>query len=90
MNMAAGGKSEPFVLEDAVEDFCRSAMTRGRFPYAHLDLLIRDDGTCHLSEIALEGGIKGAQIDRKRLDAIKAEVLERCAAEMVDEAAQPG
>ena len=83
MNLAAGGKSAPFALDTAVEDFCRAAMTRGRFPYAHLDLLLRDDGTCHLSEIALDGGIKGARIDRKELDRIKSEVLEQSAAQIV-------
>ncbi|KPJ74261.1 MAG: hypothetical protein AMJ54_17210 [Deltaproteobacteria bacterium SG8_13] len=90
MNLAAGGTSSPFALESAAEDFCRTAMARGRFPYAHLDLLIRGDGTCHLSEIALDGGTKGARIDRKELDRIKSEVLEQCAAEILSTDPQSG
>ena len=89
MNMAAGAKSEPFALAGAVENLCRDVMARGRFPYAHLDLLIRDDGSCHLSEIALDGGTKGARTDRKQLDAIKSNVLEQCAAKLVDAASNP-
>ena len=83
MNLAAGGKCAPFTLGTAADECCRTAMARGRFPYAHLDLLIRDDGTCYLSEIALGGGTKGARIDRKELDRKKADVLEQCAAEVV-------
>ena len=86
MNMAAGAKSEPFTLDSAAENLCRDVMTRGRFPYAHLDLLISEDGTCHLSEIALDGGTKGARTDRKQLDAIKSKVLEQFAAELLEAA----
>ncbi len=83
MNLAAGAKSEPFALDSTAENLCREVMARGRFPYAHLDLLITEEGSCHLSEIALDGGTKGARTDRKQLDAIKLEVLEQCAAELI-------
>lgn len=89
MNMAAGAQSAPFDLTGPAEDFCRTAMARGRFPYAHLDLLIRDEGACHLSEIALGGGVKGARIDRKELDRIQSEVLEQLAAQIGADAGRP-
>ena len=84
MNLAAGAKSEPFDLDKAAEEICRAAMARGRFPYAHLDLQVLEDGTCYLSEIALDGGTKGARIDRKELVQIKSKVLEQLAVERRD------
>ena len=41
---------------------CKRVMARGKFPYAHLDLMIQENGETHLAEINLRGGIKGAQI----------------------------
>ena len=89
MNMAAGGQSEPFELDMAAEQVCRNAMARGRFPYAHIDLLIIADGTSYLSEIALDGGTKGACIDRRELDRIKTEVLEQLAADITTNSEPP-
>jgi ribosomal protein S6--L-glutamate ligase len=54
-------------------------MEQGKFPYAHMDLLITDDGEYYLSEIALNGGIKGARISRKELDQKKQNLLENLA-----------
>jgi ribosomal protein S6--L-glutamate ligase len=54
-------------------------MDRGKFPYAHLDIHITDDGTYYLSEITLNGGIKGATIRSKALEQKKQDVLERLA-----------
>jgi len=51
-------------------------MERGKFPYAHLDIHITDDGSYYLSEITLNGGTKGAKIRRKELDQKKQAVLE--------------
>ncbi len=76
MNMAAGGSSSPFLLDEEREKLCRSIMDRGRFPFAHIDLHIASDGKYYLSEIALEGGIKGAEIGRVELDKKKEEVIE--------------
>ncbi|MGD2271432.1 MAG: hypothetical protein PVI06_13585 [Desulfobacterales bacterium] len=78
-NISAGGKSHPCDLDEGKEKFCRSVMGRGKFPYAHLDLLISENGKCHLSEIALTGGIKGARISRSMLDQKKRYLLERLA-----------
>jgi glutathione synthase/RimK-type ligase-like ATP-grasp enzyme len=82
MNLAAGGVSRPFVIDTEQQRFCRSVMERARFPYAHLDLQLLEDGRCYLSEVTLEGGIKGAQVDRRSLVRMKSELLEREARRM--------
>jgi len=79
-NLAAGGSSRPFELDADREKFCRNAMARGRFPYAHMDLQLLADGSCHLAEISLDGGIKGARITRRDLDRRKKTLLEELAA----------
>ncbi|MEN8807924.1 MAG: hypothetical protein ABF291_10625 [Desulfobacterales bacterium] len=84
MNLAAGGTSRPFVIDTDQQLFCRSVMERARFPYAHLDLQLAENGRCYLSEMALEGGIKGAQIDRRSLVRMKSELLERRARHLLD------
>ncbi len=71
MNLAAGGQSEPHVLTDAQADFCRAVMARAGMPYAHMDLMLLDDGSIHLSEIRMNGGIRGARIGRKELEQMK-------------------
>jgi glutathione synthase/RimK-type ligase-like ATP-grasp enzyme len=77
MNMATGGSSNPYILDKEKENFCRAVMERGRFPYAHIDILIDSGKRCYLSEIALNGGIKGAVIDRAELEKKKEEVTDR-------------
>ncbi len=72
------------MLDKDKEEFCRSIMDRGKFPFAHIDLHILESGKCFLSEIALNGGIKGAALSRKELDGKKQVVLERLA-EAIDE-----
>jgi ribosomal protein S6--L-glutamate ligase len=79
MNISSGGKSYPYDLNKEQVDFCLMAMERGKFPYAHLDLQIMENGKNYLSEIALNGGIKGARISRKELDQKKQEILEKLA-----------
>ena len=84
MNLAAGGTSRPFMIDTDQLLFCRSVMERARFPYAHLDLQLLENGQCYLAEMALEGGIKGAQIDRRSLVRMKSELLERRARHILD------
>ena len=79
MNIAMGGKNYPYDLDENLEKFCRSVMARGKFPYAHLDVKITDDGKYYLSEIALDGGTKGAKIDREELVRKKQKLLESLA-----------
>lgn len=76
MNIAAGGKSHPYTLDSDKEKFCRSVMKRGKFPFAHIDLMITESDEFYLSEIALNGGIKGAIINRQEFDQIKQDLLE--------------
>ena len=75
-NVSAGGKSRPFDLATDGVQICREAMKRGKFPYAHIDMLVTDSEKYYLTEIALNGGTKGACIKRKELDQKKQEVLE--------------
>lgn len=82
MNIAVGGKSSPYDLDKEKEEFCRAIMKRGKFPFAHIDLMIADNNKYYLSEIALNGGIKGANIDREKLDQIKQDLLEKLAMEV--------
>ncbi len=78
-NLASGGSSRPFILPEPMEGFCRQIMARGRFPFAHIDLQVVDEKTWYLSEIALNGGISGAVIDRKVLNQKKQALLEAAA-----------
>ena len=68
MNISSGGKSSPYPLGEKEQEFCMEVMKRGRFPYAHIDLHVMKNKECYLSEISLNGGIKGAAITRKELD----------------------
>ena len=79
MNIAAGGKSHPYMLKNKEKEFCYAIMKRSRFPFAHIDLMITENGTHYLTEIALNGGIKGASVSRKELDKKKQDLLERLA-----------
>ncbi len=76
-NLAVGGTSRPFSIDADQQLFCRSAMKRARFLYAHLDLQLLENNRCYLAEMALEGGIKGARIDRRELAEMKSNLLEK-------------
>ena len=80
-NLSLGAESKAFQPDAGQLSFCRRVMERGRFPYAHLDMMVFADGSCFLSEIALEGGIKGAKISRSELNRLKAQQLEEMAAD---------
>ena len=79
MNLTAGGTSSPYTLTKAHLALCHSVMERGKFPYAHIDLLVIEDGQAYLSEVALNGGIKGARISREDLNSLKKDILEKMA-----------
>ena len=79
MNLTAGGTSRPYSITDDHLAVCHAAMERGKFPYAHIDLLINEEGDCFLSEVALNGGMKGSRISREELDRIKKDILEEMA-----------
>jgi len=79
MNLSAGGRSRPYDLDEGALSFCREVMARGKFPYAHVDLLVTADKGEYLSEISLNGGMKGARTKREDLDVLKREILEKMA-----------
>jgi ribosomal protein S6--L-glutamate ligase len=79
VNLSSGGSGSPYELNEKKEAFCRSAMQRGKFPFAHLDLMVSENGECYLSEITLNGGIKGARIGRQELEQKKKALLEKLA-----------
>ncbi len=79
VNITQGGTSAVYDLDAHQETFCRTVMQRGKFPYAHLDLMVLGNDICYLSEIALNGGIKGAQIGRPELDQKKKDLLDKLA-----------
>jgi ribosomal protein S6--L-glutamate ligase len=76
-NLSAGGAGMPYLMKPQEEALCRAVMKRGKFPFAHVDLHILSDGNAFLSEIALNGGMAGSKLDRKKLDQKKDAVLER-------------
>ncbi len=63
-NLFQGGSSLPAVLTQEQWDFCRDVMTRGRFPYAILDVLLSPEGRPYLSEISFKGGLTGARLSQ--------------------------
>jgi ribosomal protein S6--L-glutamate ligase len=77
MNLAAGGSSSPFVLDEDKKNFCKDVMQRGKFPFAHIDIMVTTDNKCYLSEIALNGGLKGATISKEELDGKKQAIIEK-------------
>jgi len=83
MNIAAGGSSHPYELKKEQKEFCYAIMKRSRFPFAHIDLMITENGNKYLSEIALNGGIKGASISREELDKKKQDLLEKLAKKLI-------
>ena len=75
-NLHCGGISKPYALPSQQLTLCRKVMKRGDFPYAHLDLIVTSDGNCHLMEINLRGGLKGAKITGKEYQAKLDMILE--------------
>lgn len=75
-NISAGGENRTFGLNKEQEEFCFQIMERAKFPFAHIDLLITENGHNYLSEIALNGGIKGAKISREELEAKKRNIID--------------
>ncbi len=79
-NLHCGGNADPVSLSPEQHDFCRQIMERGKFPYAHLDLMLTRDNETYLAEINLRGGIRGAVIDpgtyREKVRALENRLLE--------------
>ncbi len=79
-NLHCGGESRSWQITSAQLDICRQVMSRGKFPYAHVDLMM-SEGQNYLMEISLRGGIRGAIVNAaeyKRLIAARQqEVFEK-------------
>ena len=80
-NLHHGGESKACSLSDEQLALCSRVMERGRFPYAHLDLLITREGKTYLGEINLRGGIRGARITpaeyQAKVETIHGQLLEK-------------
>ncbi len=61
-NLYFGGQCDRYELSDEQWQLCQEVMARGKFPYAHIDLMVTSAGETYLSEINLRGGLKGAAI----------------------------
>ncbi len=61
-NLHCGGCSKPSEISTGQLEICREAMSRGRFPYAHIDLMVSPTDETYLAEINLRGGLRGAEI----------------------------
>ena len=61
-NIFCGGDSGVYELSADQRDFCQSVMERGKFPNAHIDLMVTKERTTYFGEINLRGGLKGAKI----------------------------
>ncbi|MBU1639216.1 MAG: hypothetical protein KKG53_01925 [Proteobacteria bacterium] len=69
-NLHCGGKGTPIKLNASQQALCDNVIKRGKFPYAHLDLVTTADGRCYLGEINLRGGLRGAQVKGARYQEI--------------------
>jgi len=73
-NLHYGGSGKPATLTDEQFNLCRRVMERGMYPYAHLDLMVSEQGQTYLAEINLRGGLKGAEISsaeyKRRIEAV--------------------
>jgi len=82
-NLHWGGQSHRYQLSDNQMTICSKAMARGSFPYAHIDLMITEDKRSWLTEINLNGGIKGADISALELKNKKRGVEEKLLKELL-------
>ncbi len=84
-NLYFGGEAREYPLSQEELALCQEVMKRGRFPYAHIDLMVTPEGKVYLSEINLRGGLKGAKISTEayqaKIEAIHQEFLNRWLAE---------
>lgn len=78
-NLHCGGESSPCLLDQGQRQLCEQVMERGKYPYAHLDLMVTPEGRTYLSEINLRGGIRGAAIGaeeyRLRIEAVHQQLV---------------
>lgn len=83
-NLHCGGKPSAVALNNQQLQLCKTAMKRGGYPYAHLDLMITEKEDVYLAEINLRGGMRGAAIDPKSYKLEIAEQEERLLARLTN------
>jgi ribosomal protein S6--L-glutamate ligase len=92
-NLHCGGTAQPLELTDEQLGLCTLVMERGDFPYAHIDLMIDQNGDSYFSEINLRGGLRGARIDageyRQRIKTVEEQLCRWILEQELDEA-DPG
>lgn len=84
-NLHCGGTARPVELTAEQRELCTRVMRQNDFHYAHLDLMVTEDGRSFLGEINLRGGLRGARISaddyQRRTRAIEKSCCEKAAAE---------
>jgi ribosomal protein S6--L-glutamate ligase len=83
-NLHCGGNATPYTLSTEQLELCKTAMERGSFPYAHLDLMITEKEETFLAEINLRGGMRGATIDTDTYQA----KIEKCKGQLFNRQAE--
>ena len=61
-NLHCGGTARPVELTEEQRQLCSRVMSLIDFCYAHLDLMVTEEGRSYLGEINLRGGLRGATI----------------------------
>lgn len=75
MNLASGGKSQLHELTSDQRSLCTQLLERAQMPYAHIDLMVTDKGAVYFSEIHLDAGTRGAQMNHRELNQMKRDYL---------------
>ena len=83
-NLHCGGTARPVELTDEQRELCSKVMSMNDFCYAHLDLMVTEEGKSYLGEINLRGGLRGAAISpeeyRSKIRTIEQHCCEKAAA----------
>lgn len=84
-NLHCGGAASPVDISDEQRELCTRIMAQNHFHYAHLDLMVTEDGRSFLGEINLRGGLRGARITpedyQRKIRAIEKSCCESAAPE---------
>ena len=83
-NLHCGGTARPAELTAEQRELCSRVMSSNDFSYAHLDLLVTEEGKSFLGEINLRGGLRGATISpeeyRRKIESIERNCCDRAVA----------
>ncbi|NNK13556.1 MAG: hypothetical protein HKP52_04890 [Desulfofustis sp.] len=83
-NLHCGGTARPVKLTEEQRELCSRIIDMNDFCYAHLDLLVTEEGKSYLGEINLRGGLRGATITpeeyRKKIKSIEQNCCEKAVA----------